>query len=125
MRTDIEDIVREVSAASDLKNVLEIIVRRVGALSRIDACGVYLTDVGHGRLVLMASSGVSPTSAGPARAARHPPGLPDLVAERREVVLLSDARTHPRYVDSPETGDGRYRAAERCHDGCRGGHRER
>jgi phosphotransferase system enzyme I (PtsP) len=109
MRTDIEDIVRAVSAASELNDVLEIIVRRVGAFLPIDACRVYLTDGEGGRLVLMASSGVSPTSAGSARAARHS-GLPDLVAERREMVVLADARTHPRYVASPETGNGRYQA---------------
>jgi hypothetical protein len=43
MRTDIEDIVRAVSAASDLDDVLEIIVRRVGAFLPIDACRVYPT----------------------------------------------------------------------------------
>jgi phosphotransferase system enzyme I (PtsP) len=109
MRAYIQDIVREVSTASNLNDVLAIIVRRIKAFLAVDACAVYLTDVESGRLVLMSSSGLSPTSAGSVRAGWQA-GLPDLVVERREMVVQAGARVHPRYLPSPETGDRPYDA---------------
>lgn len=106
MRVYVQDILREVSTASDLDDVLGIIVRRVSAFLPIYACAVYLTEIETDQLVLMSSSGLSPTSAGSVRVDRQA-GLPDLVVERREAVVLTDARAHPRYLSSPEAGDGR------------------
>lgn len=109
MRPHVRDIVREVAAADNLDDALTTLVRRVNAVQPTDACGVYLTDVESGRLVLMSSSGLNPPSKGSVRAARQS-GLPVLVAERREMVVLADAKAHPRYVPSPETGDEQYDA---------------
>jgi phosphotransferase system enzyme I (PtsP) len=109
MRPSFRDIVREASTASNLDDVLATIVRRVKASLSVDACAVYLSDVQGRHLSLMSSSGLGSTSEESVRTAQQP-GLPDLVMERRELIVLTNAMAHPRYFSSPETADRRYDA---------------
>jgi phosphotransferase system enzyme I (PtsP) len=107
MLAELLEIIREVRTASNLHEVLAIIVRRVKGSLPVDACAIYLTDVDTNQFVLMASSGLGSSSAGQVRAERQA-GLLGLVGERRELVVLTNARAHPRYRPSPEIEEGRY-----------------
>jgi phosphotransferase system enzyme I (PtsP) len=99
-------IVRQVQLAPSLDEALALIVRGIKDALRVDACAVYLTDVENEQFVLMASEGRDATSVGDRR--EGPEGLVGLVAERRELVVLTDAAVHPRYALSPGTaGEGR------------------
>ena len=109
MLVTLRQIVQEVSAASHLEDVLDIIVRRVNAALSIDACAVYLTDMESNQYVLMAAKGLHQTSIGEVRIDRQE-GLLGLVAERRELVTIADASIHPRYVPSTATGEERYQS---------------
>ena len=57
MRADFEAILREASTASDLDEVLAIIVRRVKGALPVDVCAVCLTDAASDQLVRVSSSG--------------------------------------------------------------------
>lgn len=107
MVTDSQQILREVRTATNLDEVLSIIVRRVKASLCVDVCAIHLTGAEVGQYVLMASAGSSSAATGEIRSGPKA-GLPGLVGERRELVVLSNASAHPRYCASAETGDDRF-----------------
>jgi phosphotransferase system enzyme I (PtsP) len=107
MLVTLRQIVQEVSTAKHLNDALDIIVHRVKAALPIDACAVYLTDMESHHYVLMAADGFNPASIGEVRIDRQE-GLPGLVGERRELITVSDAATHPRHHPSSATGEARY-----------------
>ena len=98
-------IVRQVQLAPSLHEALALIVHGVKDALPVDACAVYLTDVENEQFVLMASDGLDSTSVGHRRVG--PKGLVGLVAERRELVVLTDAAAHPRCALSPGTAEER------------------
>src|SRR5216110_2023895 len=106
MRLSWRQIVHEVNLARSLNDALALIVHGVKNALPIDACAVYLTDTENDRFVLMASDGLDATSVGQSRLGLE--GLVGLVAERRELVVLTNLGDHPRYRLSPETGEERY-----------------
>ena len=57
MRADFEAILREASTASDLDEVLAIIVRRVKGALPVDVCAVCLTHAAGDQFVRVSSSG--------------------------------------------------------------------
>jgi phosphotransferase system enzyme I (PtsP) len=109
MLVTLRQIVQEVSAASHLDDVLDIIVRRVSTALPVDACAIYLTDAESNQYLLMAAEGFYQASIGEVRIDCQE-GLLGLVAERRELMTIADAATHRRYVPSTATGEERYRS---------------
>jgi phosphotransferase system, enzyme I, PtsP len=109
MLVTLRQIVQEVSAATHLDDVLDIIVHRVKEALSIDACVVYLSDEERHQYVLMAAEGFHQASIGEVRIDCQQ-GLLGLVAERRELMMIADVATHPRYVPSTTTGEERYRS---------------
>ena len=109
MLVTLRQIVQEVSAASHLDDVLDIIVRRVSTALPVDACAIYLTDEESTQYVLMAAEGFHQASIGEVRIDCEE-GLLGLVAERRELMMIADAATHPRYMPSTATGEECYRS---------------
>ena len=99
-------IVRQVHVAPSLNDALTLIVHGVKDALPVDACAVYLSDTANDQFVLMASEGLDATSAG--RLRLGPEGLVGLVAQRRELVVLTNAAAHPRYSGSPEAAEERY-----------------
>jgi len=104
MLTDFKEIVRNVSAASNLDEALAILVRRVKEFLPVDAFAVYLTGPEAGQYVLMASDRSNDEPTGQARSGLQA-GLVGLAGERRELVVVNDAPAHPRYRPSPETDE--------------------
>lgn len=100
-------IVQEVSAARDLNDALEIIVRRVKGAIRADVCSVYLTDFNTREHVLMATDGLRPQAVGKVRLPMFR-GLVGLVCERAEPINIDDAPAHERYLRVVETGETQY-----------------
>jgi phosphotransferase system enzyme I (PtsP) len=100
-------IVQEVNAASDLGEVLQIIVSRVKHAVNSDVCSVYLTDFEKRQHVLQATDGLRQEAVGKVSLPMHR-GLIGLVCERAEPVNLDDAPSHPRYLYVSETGEKRY-----------------
>ena len=96
-------IVHQVHVASSLHDALTLIVHGVKDALPVDACAVYLTDAENDQLVLMASDGLDATSMGQLH--MGPKNLVGLVAERRELVVLTNAEAQPRYDVSPEGGE--------------------
>jgi phosphotransferase system enzyme I (PtsP) len=109
MLVTLRQIVQEVSAASHLDDVLNIIVQRVKEALSIDACAVYLTDVKSHQYVLLAADGFHPAAIGQVRLDRRE-GLLGLVGERRELITVPDAAAHPRHRPSVATGEARYQS---------------
>lgn len=100
-------IVSEVNTASDLEDVLRIIVQRVKGAISADVCSVYLTDFEARAHVLMATDGLRPEAVGKVTLPLGR-GLIGLVAERAEPLNLDDAPSHPRYLRIVETGETQY-----------------
>jgi phosphotransferase system enzyme I (PtsP) len=107
MLSELRDIVREVRSASSLDEVLAIVVRRIEAFVAVDACAVYLTDVETDQHVRMASRGLHPASDDRVRTDRLA-GLIGLVNERRELIVVTNATTHPRSHVSRGTPEGAF-----------------
>lgn len=101
-------IVKEVNAASDLNEVLQIIVTQVKREIGVDVCSVYLTDFERRNHVLMATDGLRTEAVGKVSLPYHR-GLIGLVCERAEPVNLADAQSHSRYLFANETGEIQYK----------------
>ncbi|MCU7844047.1 MAG: phosphoenolpyruvate--protein phosphotransferase [Candidatus Thiodiazotropha sp. (ex Monitilora ramsayi)] len=101
-------IVHEVNAASDLNEVLQIIVTQVKQAIEVDVCSVYLTDFERRDHVLMATDGLREEAVGKVRLPYHR-GLIGLVCERAEPVNVADAPSHNRYLFTHETGETQYK----------------
>ncbi len=108
MLKTLRQIVQDVGAASDLDQVLDIIVARVKAALRVDVCSVYLAEPDNRHYVLMATDGLNTEAVGKVRLAAEE-GLVGLVAQRREPINLDNAPDHPSYRFFPETGE------QECH----------
>ncbi len=67
MLVTLRQIVQEVSAATHLDDVLDIIAHRVKEALSIDACAVYLSDAERNQYVLMAADGFHQASIGQVR----------------------------------------------------------
>lgn len=101
-------IVQEVNRALSLDDALRIIVTRVKEAIGADVCSVYLTDTARREHVLMATDGLRPEAVNRVRIPLNR-GLVGWVAEKADLVSLSDASTHPRYLFVTETGEDRFR----------------
>jgi phosphotransferase system enzyme I (PtsP) len=101
-------IVKEVNAASDLNEVLQIIATQVKQAIEVDVCSVYLTDFERHVHVLMATNGLRPEAVGKVSLPYHR-GLIGLVCERAEPVNVADAQSHSRYLFTNETGELQYK----------------
>jgi phosphotransferase system enzyme I (PtsP) len=96
MKASFREILREVSAASNLAEILDIVVRRVRDAVALDACAVYLIDIEAEQYVLMAAAGMGELSDHQIRLDRRA-GLLGQVEERRELVALTGPAAHGPY----------------------------
>ena len=103
MLIDSGEIIREVGMASNLDDALAILVQRIKASLPVDAVAVYLTGAEAGQFVLRAYDTQQPERTEQVHE-DSPAGLAGLVGERRELVVLENASTHPRYASAVETG---------------------
>lgn len=108
MLNSLRQIVQEVIAASELDEVLEIIVKRVKAAMNADVCSVYLRDSDTGYM-LMATDGLKEDSVGRVLLPREK-GLVGYVASREEPINTDNAEAHPRFEYFPETGEEKFSA---------------
>src|SRR5687767_9997168 len=106
MRADFEAILREASTASDLDEVLAIIVRRVKGALPVDVCAVCLTDAASDQFVRVSSSGADVALPIPT----HLASLLRLVIERRELVVLPNRTARPSNQPVPAEHDTGYDA---------------
>lgn len=110
MLVTLRQIMRQVHAAPTLDDALEVIIRQVKKAVRVDACAVYLTDVERDDFVLAAAEGLIPDSIGSVRVGLGE-GLVGLVAERKELIVQTDAGAHPSCrlsTDAPHGRDGSF-----------------
>ncbi len=107
MLESLRRIVQEVNRALVLDDALRIIVTRVREAVGADVCSVYLTDTQNREHVLMATEGLRPEAVNRVRIPLNR-GLVGWVAEKADLVSLSDASTHSRYLFVTETGEERF-----------------
>ena len=106
MLVTLRQIMRQVHAAPTLDEALAVIIQQVKKAVPVDACAVYLTDVEQEDCVLAAAEGVTPDSIGSVRVGLGE-GLVGLVAERKELIVETDAGAHPSCRLSTDTPHGR------------------
>ncbi len=103
----LRSIVQEVNSATELSEVLSIIVTRVQEAMATEVCSIYLLDPQQNRYILMATKGLNPDAVGQVSLG-HSEGLVGLVGVREEPINLEHAQEHERYRYFPETGEERY-----------------
>lgn len=103
----LQRVVQEVNSARDLRQALDIIVRRVREAMGVNVASVYLFDRDARTYILMATLGLNPEAVGKVRLGVSE-GLVGLVGEREEPVNLDHADQHPRFRYFPETGEERF-----------------
>lgn len=110
MLVTLRQIMQQVRAAPTLDDALTVIIRQVKKAVPVDACAVYLTDVERKDCVLAAAEGLTPDLIGGVRVG-FGEGLVGLVAERKELIVETDARAHPNCrlpTDAPHRRDGSF-----------------
>jgi phosphotransferase system enzyme I (PtsP) len=102
--TLLADVAEVVARSHDLdetlSNVVDLVAKRLDA----DVCSLYLTGSDLNLLVLRATVGLRRESVGRVQL-RLDEGLVGLAAERKQPVVIEQAREHPRYKYFPETGE--------------------
>jgi phosphotransferase system enzyme I (PtsP) len=106
MLNELRSIVQEVSSVRDLQTSLDIIVRRVKAVMKVQVCSAYLRD-DMSQYVLKATDGLHLASIGEVRLSAGE-GLVGHVVSREEPINLERATDHPKYTYFPETGEERF-----------------
>ena len=104
---ELQRIVQEVSGASDLREALSLIVKRVKEAMHTDVCSIYLFDLVSGTLVLAATEGLNSAVEGQVHLDRGE-GLVGLVFTRSETVNVRDAARHPRFKLIPQCEEEPY-----------------
>ena len=99
-------VIQEVSRATDLDTVLNIIVDRVRTAMATEVCSVYLFDEAQQKYRFMATRGLNMDAVGKISLGLGE-GLVSLVGERAETINLEDSRKHPRnmLLDSVDEED--------------------
>lgn len=88
---------------SFLQNTVDIVARHM----EVDVCSIYLYDQEAGLLVLQATHGLAPGSAGRVRLAPGE-GIVGLAMKERRPLLVGDSAAHPAYKHIPGIGEERY-----------------
>jgi phosphotransferase system enzyme I (PtsP) len=109
MLDTLRTIVQDVNDASNFRQQLDIIVRRVKEAMGTDVCSIYLMDPAHEHYVFVATDGLNQDAIGRVTLERGQ-GLIALVGLRAEPVNLQDATTHPRFHYLPEIGEEPFHA---------------
>ncbi len=94
MEVSYQRLLQEVSVASNLSEMSDIIARRVKEALGLDAFAVYLIDNDASEYVPMGSAGIVGSCGRLERLDRHT-GLLGLVDERKELVTLTGPAAHP------------------------------
>ena len=94
MEASYQRLLQEVSVASNLSEISDIIARRVKGALGLDACAVYLIDNNTDQYVLMGAAGMDRSSEHLERLDRHT-GVLGLVDERKELVTLTGPAAPP------------------------------
>src|SRR5699024_4805496 len=100
-------ISQEVNAAKDLSASLAIIVKQVRVAMNSHVCSVYLYDAESDSYVMMASKVLNKAALTKVSMDMNE-GLVGLVGSRAETISLEDAKSQPRFLYIPETGEERY-----------------
>ena len=108
MLESLRRIVQEVNSASNLRDVLSIIVARVRSTMATEVCSIYLRN-DQQVYVLMASEGLRPEAIGKVAMSKNE-GLVGSVASREEPLNLLNAETHPKYQYFAETGEEEFKS---------------
>ncbi|NMC73866.1 MAG: phosphoenolpyruvate--protein phosphotransferase [Geobacteraceae bacterium] len=103
----LEDISSLILHSHDLNETLQNIVNLVARRTGSDVCSIYLLEKDGETLTLHATKGLSRSSVGKVRM-NTSEGLTGLVVEKRGVVAIEDAPSHPRFKYFRETREERF-----------------
>jgi two-component system, sensor histidine kinase PdtaS len=96
----IRSIFRAINATSDLRSILDTIVRTTAKAMSVDSASIYLLDSATQNLILKATTGLYPQSVDHA-ALKMGQGLTGYAASNREIVSVRDAWSDPRFYMIP------------------------
>lgn len=108
MLNSLRQIVQEVNAASELDQVLGIIVNRVKAAMNADVCSIFLRNE-NDMYVLKKTEGLNSDSIDKVGLSKDQ-GLVGHVASREEPINIDNAVNHPRFRYFPETGEEKFQS---------------
>ncbi|HEX3721426.1 MAG TPA: GAF domain-containing protein, partial [Nitrolancea sp.] len=95
------------TASLDLDSMMQTVVRVVRDTMGCQSCSIFLLDDGNAMLVLSASVGLDPQGIGRVYLPVGT-GITGKAAQTRQLMAVSDASTHPAYIDYPQMGDQSY-----------------
>lgn len=104
----LRQLVQEAGVASTSQKRVRGIVLRVKSVMSVGVCSLYLADE-QGHLVLAATEGLNPESAGRIRL-RFGEGLVGKIAQTQHPLNVDSASCHPHFRYFPETGEERFEA---------------
>lgn len=109
MLTILKRIVDEVNRQPVLEKALEKVAQMVKESMQTECCSIYLSDDENRHHLLMASDGLALNAIGSV-AIRFDEGLVGLVGEKEEPVNIANARSHPRFLVTPQVHEEAYNA---------------
>ena len=95
------------TASLDLDSMMQTVVRVVRDTMGCQSCSIFLLDEGNAMLVLSASVGLDPQGIGRVYLPVGT-GITGKAAQTRQLMAVSDASSHPAYIDYPQMGDQSY-----------------
>lgn len=109
MLETLRTIVQDVNSASNFRQALDIIVKRVQEAMGTEVCSVYLMDASRERYLFVANEGLNKEAVGTLYLERGQ-GLVALVGLRAEPINLQDATKHPNFHYLPQIGEEPFHA---------------
>jgi two-component sensor histidine kinase/putative methionine-R-sulfoxide reductase with GAF domain len=97
------------TASLDLDSMLQTVVQVVRDTMGCQSCSIFLMDDGNTMLVLSASIGLNPQGIGRVYLPLGT-GITGKAAQTRQLLAVSDAASHPAYIDYPLLDDQSYRS---------------
>ena len=97
------------TASLDLDSMMQTVVQVVRDTMGSDSCSIFLLDEGNAMLVLSASIGINPQEIGRVYLPLGT-GITGQAAQSRQLMAVTDAASHPAYIDYPLLADQRYRS---------------
>ncbi|MER2494128.1 phosphoenolpyruvate--protein phosphotransferase [Catenovulum sediminis] len=107
MLTTLKRIVDEVNRQPVLEKALESVAKLAKDAMHTECCSIYLADEENKHYLLMATDGLSQSAVGSV-AIGFDEGLVGLVGKKEEPVNIANARTHPRFLVTPQVLEESY-----------------
>lgn len=100
-------ITEDIAKLKNQTEIVDFLVKSIRQCTRADCCSLYLCDEQHKRYRLVATDGLLQAAVGKASLGLNE-GLVGVVGQKKEILDLANAPSHPNFKYLPDVGEDEY-----------------